>query len=486
MRGAYPVESIRTAERRLMAALPDPSGNALMHRAAAGLAAHAAALLGRVYGAEVAVLAGPGSNGGDALYAGARLARRGARVTAYAAADALHEGGADDLRAAGGRIGADVPDRLRADLVLDGLLGIGGRPGLAGRARDLAALTADARRRGAIVVAVDLPSGVDADTGWAPDDAGGPIEADVTVTFGALKPGLLIGPGRTAAGEVRLVDIGLGPVLPDPRILVLEAADVAALLPTPHAGSDKYTRGVVGVVAGSAQYGGAAVLATGSALHGGAGMVRYAGPARDAVRAAHPEVVVAPGDGPPTEAGQVQAWAAGPGMGVDDDAFARLADLLRTDEPMILDADAITLIARAPAIVRGRRADTVLTPHDREFARVFGEVGSDRIGAARRAADDVGATVLLKGDATAVAGPDGRVYVNPTGTPWLATAGSGDVLTGLIGALLAAGLPGPEAAAVGAYVHGLAGQIAAADGPPSARDIAAALRPALASLTRSG
>lgn len=482
MRGAYTAQQIRLAEQQLMATLPD---GALMQRAAAGLATHAAALLGRVYGAQVLVLAGAGNNGGDALFAAARLARRGAQVTVLASGEALHAVAAADLRAAGGRLLDAAPAEIRADLVLDGMLGIGGRPGLDGTARGLAALAADARGHGAVVVAVDVPSGIDADTGWAPDDPAAWLAADVTVTFGALKTGLLIGPGRAAAGEVRLVDIGLRPVLPEPAVRVLEAADVAALLPIPVAGDDKYTRGVVGVVAGSPLYGGAAVLATGSALHGGSGLVRYAGTARDAVRAAHPEVIVATGDGPPTEAGRVQAWAAGPGMGTDDEALAMLTDLLRSNVPLVVDADGITLIARAPAIVRGRRPDTVLTPHDREFARVFGEVGADRIGAARRAALDMRATVLLKGDATVVAGPDGRAYVNPTGTPWLATAGSGDVLTGLIGALLAAGLRGPEAAAVGAYVHGLAGQIAASDGPPSARDVLAALRPAIASIGRT-
>lgn len=482
MRGAYSVEQIRAAEQQAMATLPS---GALMQRAAAGLAAQAATLLGRVYGAHVLVLAGSGNNGGDALYAAARLARRGARVSVLLSGDGLHGAAAADLHAAGGRILRAAPSGMRVDLVLDGMLGIGGRPGLGGTARDLAALAALVRGEGAVVVAVDLPSGVDADTGWAPDDAGGPVMADVTVTFGALKPGLLIGPGRAAAGQVRLIDIGLAPVLGDAQVRVLEAPDVAALLPVPGAGDDKYTRGVVGVVAGSALYGGAAVLATGAALRGGAGLVRYAGTAREIVRAAYPEVIVATGDGPPTEAGRVQAWAAGPGMGTDDAAFAMLTDLLRTDEPLVVDADGLTLIARSPAIIRGRRPDTVLTPHDREFARVFGEIGADRIGAARRAALDVHATVLLKGDATAVAGPDGRVYLNPTGTPWLATGGSGDVLTGLIGALLASGLRGPEAAAVGAYVHGLAGQIAAADGPPSAREVLGALRPAIASIGRA-
>jgi ADP-dependent NAD(P)H-hydrate dehydratase / NAD(P)H-hydrate epimerase len=172
----------------------------------------------------------------------------------------------------------------------------------------------------------------------------------------------------------------------------------------------------------------------------------------------------------------------GPGLGTDDTAMALLADVLSTDVPVIADADAITLIARTPRLIRRRSAPTVITPHDREFERIAGPPGPDRLAAARRAARDLGATVLLKGNATVVAAPDGAAYINPTGTPWLATAGSGDVLSGLIGALLASGLPAPLAAAAGAYAHGVAGQRAAADGPPSATDVLAELRGALGSL----
>jgi hydroxyethylthiazole kinase-like uncharacterized protein yjeF len=172
----------------------------------------------------------------------------------------------------------------------------------------------------------------------------------------------------------------------------------------------------------------------------------------------------------------VQAWAIGPGMGTDDSSRDLLRDVLSTDVPVLVDADGVTLLADDLDLVRRRSAPTVLTPHDREFARVAGEVGADRIGAARRAARDLGCTLLLKGNATVVADPDGHAYVNPTGTPWLGTAGSGDVLSGLIGSLLAAALPATLAAAVGAYVHGVAGQRAAADGPPSALDVREALR----------
>jgi hydroxyethylthiazole kinase-like uncharacterized protein yjeF len=469
MRGVWAVRDIRAAEAALMARVPDGT---LMQRAAAALAVHCGQLLGQVYGARVVLLVGSGSNGGDALYAGARLANRSARVRAVLLdPERAHAAGLAALRAAGGRAVSakdGVAEIEVADLVVDGILGIGGRGGLRGDAAALADAARDRR-----TVAVDLPSGVDADTGQVGESA---IRADATVTFGADKPGLVSGAGAEQAGEVHLVDIGLEPELPAARTFVLEAPDVAPLLPVPDASDDKYTRGVVGVVAGSPAYQGAGVLATGAAVHGGAGMVRYLGRAPDLIRARYPEVVVHE-DVHPHDV-RVQSWVVGPGLGTDDAAMSLLTDVLRSDLPVIIDADAITLVARAPGLVHGRSAPTVLTPHDREFARLAGDVGADRIDAARRAADDFGATVLLKGNATVVAEPGGRAFVNPTGTPWLGTAGSGDVLSGLIGSLLAARLEAPLAAAVGAYLHGVAGQIAASDGPPSAADVLAALRPA--------
>ncbi|MCW2495462.1 NAD(P)H-hydrate dehydratase [Jatrophihabitans sp.] len=461
MRGVYTAAEIRAGEEVLLARLPE---GALMARASYGLARECAALLGRVYGAQVVLLVGAGNNGGDALYAGAALARRGAQVRAVLLdPPRAHAGGLAALRRAGGVLGSTVDG---ADLVVDGILGIGGRGGLRPAAAELVE-AAD----GMLTVAVDLPSGVDADTGAAGAAA---VQADVTVTFGALKPGLVLGRGAELAGEVRLVEIGLE--LPPPSLQVLEAADVRAVLPAPGATDDKYTRGVVGLVAGSAQYGGAGVLATGSALHGGAGMVRYAGAAPEAIRARYPEVVVHEGSRPSEL--RVQSWVVGPGMGTDDYARGLLADVLSSDVPVIVDADAITMLADSPALLQ-RGAATVLTPHDREFVRIAGPVGDDRLDAARRAAAALGATVLLKGDATVIAAPDGTAYVNPTGTPWLATAGSGDVLSGLIGALLAAGLGAPLAAAVASYVHGVAGQFAAADGPPTAVDVLESVRGAL-------
>ncbi|WP_371677116.1 NAD(P)H-hydrate dehydratase [Streptomyces sp. NBC_01276] len=459
MRTAYSVETVRAAERELMARLPE---GALMARAAAGLAAVCAGLLGRVYGSRVVVLAGPGDNGGDALYAGARLARRGARVTAVPMDPArMHPGGLAALRAAGGRVERSVPER--ADLVLDGLLGIGGRGGL----RPAAAALAQRIPAGALVVAVDLPSGVDADTG---EVAGPAVAADVTVTFGAYKPGLLIDPGASRVGAVRLVDIGLELAEPvEPVLEALQHADVAGLLPVPTASSDKYRRGVVGVVAGSEQYPGAAVLAVEGALRGGAGAVRYVGPAADAVLARHPEVLVG--------RGRVQAWVVGPGIGAGRSAEVARA-LADRDVPVLVDADGLRGLD--PDVVRGRRAATLLTPHAGEAAALLGvpreSVEAGRLAAARELAGRYGAAVLLKGATTLVApaGP-GPVRVNPTGTPWLATAGSGDVLSGLAGALLAGGLPGVDAGSVAAYLHGLAGRLAADGAPVVAQEVAAAL-----------
>ncbi|MDX6332149.1 MAG: ADP-dependent NAD(P)H-hydrate dehydratase / NAD(P)H-hydrate epimerase, partial [Streptomycetaceae bacterium] len=232
MRQAHSVETIRTAERALMAALPD---GALMQRAAAGLAATCAEALRRVYGARVVLLVGSGDNGGDALYAGARLARRGAGVTAVLLApERAHAQGLAALRAAGGRAvtpAAAEPLIARAQLILDGIVGIGGKGGLRPEAAELAAA---ATASGATVVAVDLPSGIDADTGELHGPA---VRADFTVTFGTYKPGLLIDPAASRAGALRLIDIGLA--LRDPVLEALQHADVAALLPTPSAESDK-------------------------------------------------------------------------------------------------------------------------------------------------------------------------------------------------------------------------------------------------------
>ena len=467
MRSAYSVETVRAAERELMAHLPE---GALMRRAAGGLAAAAAGLLDRVYGSRVLLLVGSGDNGGDALYAGARLCRRGAAVTALLLnPERAHPGGLAALRSAGGTaVPAPVtlaPRDRGADLVLDGITGIGGKGELRPQAAELV------RQIEAPTLAVDLPSGVDADTGEVP---GAAVRADATVTFGSYKPGLLIDPARERAGALRLVDIGLAPYLPArPDVVALQHVDIARLLPVPTAESDKYRRGVVGVAAGSAQYPGAAVLAVAGAQRGGAGAVRYAGHAVDEVIASHPETLIHSGS--PRHAGRVQSWVVGPGLGSGEAAEQAVREALGTDVPVLVDADGLRLLDAAQ--VRARTAPTVLTPHAGEAAALLGvsreSVESGRLAAVRALVARYEATVLLKGSTTLVADGHAPVRANPTGTGWLATAGSGDVLSGLTGALLAAGLSPLDAASVGAYLHGLAARLAKA--PPAALDVAAAL-----------
>ncbi len=470
MRTAYSVETVRHAEAELMARLPE---GVLMQRAAAGLAAACAGLLGRVYGARVVLLVGSGDNGGDALYAGARLARRGAGVSAVLLApDRTHREGLAALTAAGGRVADDPFDVLAsADLVMDGITGIGGKGGLR---PDAVPVARAARGSDAVVVAVDLPSGVEADSGEVRGEA---LRADATVTFGTCKPALLIDPAREYAGTLRLVGIGLEEHLPSvPDLEALQHADVARLLPEPAAESDKYRRGVVGVVAGSERYPGAAVLAVAGALRGGAGAVRYVGHASDAVIARFPEALVHAG--PPAKAGRVQAWVVGPGLGDNEDA---LRDILASDVPVLVDADGLRLLSAEA--VRDREAPTLLTPHAGEAAALLGvareEVESARLTSVRELAARYGATVLLKGSTTLVAAADGGrspVRVNPMGSPWLATAGSGDVLSGLGGSLLAAGLEARDAGSVAAYLHGLAARRAASQGMPiTAYEVASAL-----------
>lgn len=460
MRRAHTVEQVRAAEAALMATLPE---GALMQRAAAGLATAVIDVLGGAYGRRVLLLVGSGDNGGDALYAGARLARRGAQVTAWLLSDHVHEAGMAALHRAGGRVvgptrGPSPSSHPRPDVVVDGIVGIGGRPGLRPEAR--AALEAV---RGAPIVAVDVPSGVDVDSGETPEPH---VRADVTVTFGTHKVAHLADPAAAACGVVHLVDLGLD--LPDPPVAALQEADVARLLPRPAPDAQKYSRGVVGVRAGSDRYPGAALLSVAGASCGLAGMVRYVGAAAETVNQHHPEVV---------GAGRVQAWVVGSGGG--DGAADELAAALADEVPVVIDADALARLTDAPSYA-------VLTPHAGELASLLGveRAGVERapLAHARRAADRFGCTVLLKGRRTVIVAPDGSARINVTGTPWLATAGAGDVLGGLVGALLAAGLEPFDAASAGAWVHGAAATLAGDGGPITAGAVAHAIPDVLRSL----
>lgn len=459
MEQAHTVAQVREAEERLMSRVGD---GVLMQRAATGLAVAVAEELrrrcGRTYGAKVLLVVGAGNNGGDALFAGAWLARRGVAVRVLTLSDRVHATGFAALREAGGRE-VDLQEALRldADLVLDGVVGIGGSPGLREEAEELFETLSHVP-----VVAVDLPSGVDVDTGETP---GPHVSADVTVTFGTHKVATLVDPAAAACGEVRLVDIGLD--LPRGEVEALGADDVATLLPVPERAAHKYTRGVVGVRAGSGAYPGAALLCVAGAASGLAGMVRYVGPDEvDArVRQRFPEVV---GDG------RVQAWAVG--SGGDDLAAEAWHAALGDDVPVVVDADALQHVHRSST---PRLHGLVLTPHAGELAAMLGvprdEVEAAPLRHAREVAEHWQAVVLLKGARTLVVRPDGRARVNTTGTGWLATAGAGDVLTGVVGALLAAGLDPFDAASVGAWLHGAAATRASGGGPLVACDVADAL-----------
>jgi hydroxyethylthiazole kinase-like uncharacterized protein yjeF len=312
------------------------------------------------------------------------------------------------------------------------------------------------------IIAVDTPSGVDVDTGETPEPH---VRATLTVTFGTHKPCHFIDPAATACGPVHLIDIGLE--LPPAPIEVLQAADVRTLYPVPHGESDKYSRGVLGLMAGSTQYPGAAVIATAGALGGPVGMVRDLGPdaVADGVRTAHPEIVAGEG--------RVQAWAIGSGLG-DELDVDRVRELLDAEEPVLLDADGLKALDDS-----GDHVNVLVTPHAGELARLLdvdrATVEANRLEHARLAAERFDVTVLLKGSTTVIVAPDGQVRVNANATPWLATAGAGDVLAGLCGSFLAGGLSPLDAGSVGAHLHGAAANLASSSGPLTAMSVAQAL-----------
>ncbi|HET8599417.1 MAG TPA: NAD(P)H-hydrate dehydratase [Segeticoccus sp.] len=479
---AYAVPDVRAAERLAMGRLPDGE---LMQRAATGLAEVVAARLGEhrpsAQPGTVVVLVGPGDNGGDALYAGARLADR-FPVTAVPVTAKTHEAGLAAARAAGVTLTSPAEGAAAlagADVVVDGMLGIGGRPGLSAELERLI----DAIPEDAYVVAVDLPSGADP-AGEEP--AVSSLFADETVTFGVAKPVHLLPGTEAATGRLTVVDIGLDEALaelgPTPAVERLTHDDVARLWPRPGPTDDKYSRGVLGVVAGGQAYTGAPVMTVTAAVESGAGMVRYVGTARptDLVRAAVPEAVFGEG--------RVQAWVVGPGLDAQDDSgpgqeqvgAARRA--LGSAQPCLVDAGGLDLLDR---YTLPRRAPTLLTPHAGELARLLGrlegreisrqEVSDHPLRHARALADRARATVLLKGSTTLVvdpieAGTPARAQADAPA--WLATAGAGDVLAGVAGTLLAAGLDPRDAGSLAALVHGVAAHRANPGGPVRAMAVA--------------
>lgn len=414
----------------------------LIGRAGAAVARAAVRMMGGTYGRTVHVIAGKGNNGADGRVAAALLAERGVRVLVHDA--------------------AACPPVLRpAHLVIDAAYGTGfhgtWHPPEIGDAK---------------VLAVDIPSGVNALTG-AVD---GPVlPADVTVTFQALKPGLLLQPGAALAGHLELVDIGLGDrVSAHAHAHLLEPSDVAEWVPVRPVAAHKWST-AVRVVAGSVGMTGAAALTSRGALRSGAGMVQLSGIGCLVVDAPV-EVVQKPLQGTTWSTtlldslDRFHALIIGPGIGRDDATAAQTrAVVLDAPLPTVVDGDALFAMAwnadGAGALLRRRTRPTVLTPHDGEFALLTGtQPGGDRLIAARRLAADTGCVVLLKGPTTVVADPDGRVLVVTAGDERLATAGTGDVLAGVVGSLLAQGVDAFRAAAAGAWLHGRAARSAAVHG----------------------
>ena len=436
---------------------PEPVDE-LVRRAAGALARTVVDLLGGTYGRRVVVVAGPGNNGNDGRVAAALLERRGVRCTVVDAAAA--------------------PDLLPpCDLVVDAAYGTGFRGDYRFPDPD-----------GAPVLAVDVPSGVSGLTGAV---GGRPAHAVATVTFAALKPGLLLGAGPAFAGLVEVADIGLD--VSGATVHLVEDADVVAWVPDRAADAHKW-RHAVAVVAGSPGMTGAAALAATAAFRAGAGYVRLTVPGAAGPTPGVPlEVVERPaavGDHAAVLAdlSRCAALVVGPGLGRSDGARDLVRALLAgAGLPLVLDGDGLRLLGGRPAeVLSARTAPTVLTPHDAEFESLAGAPpGDDRLAAVRDLAVRTGCTVLLKGPTTVVADPDGAALLVRAGDQRLATAGTGDVLSGTVAALLALGAPPLRAAAAGAHLHGTAARLGPVRGLV-ASDVAALLPAAWAHLVGPG
>ena len=443
MQPVHTRDELRAADQ---AAIAEVGLNTLVQRAGAAVAHGAIGLLGTAYGKRVVVVAGRGHNGDDGRVAASVLRRRGVRVTELDP----------------GALPATLPV---CDLVIDAAYGTGFR----GEYR------APAVPAGTPVLAIDIPSGLDADTGLACEGA---VSATVTVTMAALKPGLVMGDGPALAGRVEVAPIGIA-VAPG-QLWLVEDADIACWLPAREPGTNKW-RSACLVVAGSPGMIGAARFSTSAAQRAGAGMVRWCVPgtspdelpASEAVALSVPATDFA--DAVLGELRRCRALVIGPGIGSEPGVVASVRRLVAEAEvPVIVDADglgALGPLEDAREVLAGRKVEAVLTPHDGEYPRlaatapgVDSRPGGDRVEAARSLARGLGAVVLLKGSTTAVAAPDGRVLLVTSGSARLATAGTGDVLSGVIGAFLARGLDPLRAAALGAHVHGRAAGLGFAEG----------------------
>jgi NAD(P)H-hydrate epimerase len=459
-------------------------GLTLMERA--GTAAADVALTMLSPGARVVVLAGPGNNGGDGYVVARRLAERGHEVHVYLLApEAKTKGDArtnlDAWRSMGGAVieaatasafAAHRSDLRSCHLYVDALFGTGLSDEVRSPYREAIELM---NREGHPVVSLDIPSGVDGDRGHV---LGVAVRATATVTFGFPKRGHYLFPGADHVGRLSIADIGIPDAAVrahEPRAVLLSDDEVESLLPQRPRDAHKGTFGHLLIVGGAAGKTGAALLAARAAHRSGVGLVTAAAP-REGQRALDAKVVETMTESLGDEAGAgaarvltlssgKRALAIGPGLGQGEGANLLMrAVMVSARLPTVLDADALNALAVDPTPLKEARAPLVLTPHPGEMARLasvpLADVQADRFGVAERFAEEYGVTVVLKGAYTLIAEPSGRTWVNPTGNPGMATGGMGDVLTGVIGALLAQGLPAAEAARFGVYAHGLAGDLA--------------------------
>jgi len=462
-------------------------GLALMENAGRAVADAAAELAGSA-GAAIAVACGPGNNGGDGFVAARLLRERGYRVRLglLGAREALKGDAAEMAKRWGVAIEPLTPAVLAdADVVVDALFGAGLSRPLAGMAADVVAAINTCDKP---VVAVDVPSGLDGTIGAG----GGPaVQATRTVTFFRMKPGHLLLPGRTLCGEVRLADIGIPErVLEEigPRTFVNGPSLWPSSYPWPRLDAHKYTRGHAVVVSGPAESTGAARLGARGALRIGAGLVTVVGPATaTAVNATHLTAIMLKAVGSDAALAEFlsdvrrNAVLIGPGAGVGAGTAATVLTVLTSPPAAVLDADALTSFAPGESgepvravgfgfVVRGsepgpnadglfaaikaRQGPVVLTPHEGEFKRLFGDLPGSKLDRTRRAAALSGAVVILKGADTVIAAPDGRAAINDNAPPWLATAGAGDVLAGFVTGLLAQHMPAFDAACAAVWLHG--------------------------------
>ncbi|MCY7388327.1 MAG: NAD(P)H-hydrate dehydratase [Burkholderiales bacterium] len=465
----YSTAEIRAIEAAHARKKPKES---LMLRAGGAVAALASKIAKKKRGASILVLAGPGNNGGDAWVAAAALKKAGQIVTVLAPSeqknpDPAAKSAMTAYRKAKGALITKFPSDEKFDLIIDGLFGIGLQRAPAGAFADaIKSANANADRHHTPILAIDVPSGLSADTGV---EFGATIQADFTITFLGAKPGLYTADGVEGAGKIHVESLGVEDAASQGHLL--NAASVAPLIPKRRKNSHKGSFGNVGIIGGASGMMGAAVLSARAALHMGPGKVFLGFAAKDApgIDTINPEIMVRTAEEVVADE-SLTSLAVGMGLGIDKTAPRLLSAALARALPMVIDADALTLIAANPsihAVLEAKMAGTphqtlslVFTPHPGEAARLLGvttdEIQSDRVSAAKSIATKFKAVTVLKGAGTIIAAPDGRYWINTSGNPGMASGGMGDALSGMIAAFLAQGMDALNAAKLGVYLHGAA------------------------------